>query len=128
MRFAGTNRRNALLIAILIAFASCGRQVPEEYIQPEKMKRVLWDITRADELASMTANADSTKTIKQLTTEYYSQIFTIHNITREQFYKSYSFYLENPYLHKDLIDSVYQYGVRTNPQLEKPLLKIEKNQ
>jgi hypothetical protein len=76
-------------------------------LPPEKMEAVLWDLMRADKfLSDYVLNKDSTKKIDTESVNLYKQVFAIHNITGEQFQKSFAYYKAHPDLLKGIMDSL----------------------
>lgn len=115
------NRFSVFFLLISVLFTACGNNgVPSEYLGINEMKKVMWDITRADDLASQEAGTDTAKSLKEATARYYSQVFAIHKINKEKFYKSYNYYQQHPQLYRALMDSLYNYGMQmraANPGL-----------
>lgn len=102
-----------LSLAILITACSDKTRVPSDVLDREDMEAVMWDMIQADRYATMFFPSDSTKRkdIKTETLKLYDQVFKIHDITQEEFVKSYKFYLTRPDISKVMFDSIY---VRAN--------------
>ncbi|MEJ7671505.1 MAG: DUF4296 domain-containing protein [Chitinophagaceae bacterium] len=88
--------RCILIIATSVLFYSCKETVPSGIIKQNKMQEVLWDMLRADALSHQIANSDSTKFADDERAKLTRQVFIIHNITENQFDKSYSYYAQHP--------------------------------
>ncbi len=103
-----------LIILIILAFIACTDKtsIPSGILEKEKMEVVLWDMIIADRFASQFILKDSAKkNVSDETFRLYSQVFAIHKVSREDFVKSYKFYLSRPDLSQVLFDSI---SVRAN--------------
>ena len=69
------------------------------------MENILWDMIRADRFANQFLVHDSVNR-KRKTFEMYENVFHIHHISREEFLKSYKFYLGRPDIAKVMFDSI----------------------
>lgn len=108
------------LIALAILWASCGGKQSTSILKPEEMKLVMWDMIRADEVASLEGMKDTIpNNLLTHAVGRYEQVFAIHHTNKEQFYKSYEYYQENPEEHKVLMDSLSAYGNRMKELKEK---------
>jgi len=97
-------------------FASCAGDktaVPADIIAIPKMRQVIWDLTRADELVNNFVLKDSSKQKEAETYKMYQQVFAIHHITKNDFYKSYAYYQKHPLLYKTLLDSTFALGTKS---------------
>lgn len=84
------------------------------------MKVIVWDMIRAGAL-SENQFGRSPDTLKMKTRELLQQVFIIHGISRDEFYKSYRYYEENPDKNKILMDSVAAFAGRQRQELYKRL-------
>lgn len=99
--------RIILIIAMLAAVFSCSKpKVPSGIMKPEKMQAVLWDFIRVDVYANETLRRDTTKNVELENAKLQQQVFQLHNITKDEFYKSYEYYLKNQQLMKSMIDTM----------------------
>ncbi len=96
------------LFVILIAglFACNKSKFPKDILEPEKMQAVYWDFLRADIFANEFIRRDTSKNSEAENAKLQLQVFKIHNISKEQFYKSYEYYLNNKDLMKAMIDTM----------------------
>lgn len=104
-------RKYWLLISslVLLVCFSCGNKdrVPGNIIPREKMQLVLSDMMKADHfLTDYVLNHDTTKKREPESIKLYNQIFNIHDISAEEFYKSLSYYQEHPALLRQIMDSL----------------------
>lgn len=104
-----TRMTAAWLIVMLLAACTNRTKIPTDIIQQKKMEKVLWDMTQADRYVSsfiMTVQTDSPDVKKEKAALFYEKIFDLNNISREEFLKSYKFYLGRPDLLKPMYDSI----------------------
>ncbi|MBC7933990.1 MAG: DUF4296 domain-containing protein [Rhizobacter sp.] len=73
---------------------------------PEKMQAVYWDYLRADVYANEFIRRDSSKNTELENARLQLQVFKLHKITREEFYRSYEYYLEHRGMMKDMLDTM----------------------
>jgi hypothetical protein len=96
------------ILPAFILFVSCGKgdEPGGGVLDKEKMKLVLRDVLMAEEFVQSYVVKDSTKKLADETIRLYNQVFKIHSIRREQFLKSFDYYLSKPYLAKEMFDSL----------------------
>lgn len=99
-----------LAIAILFSVAACtdSQKIPEDILGKQKMESLLWDMVQADRYVNFYINnsKDSTLDKKKEAAIFYDRVFQMHGISREEFIKSYKFYLSRPDITKVLFDSI----------------------
>ncbi len=121
-----------LIPLIFAAAIACtdSQKIPEGIIDKPKMEKILWDMLQADRFVNfyVTNKNDSSLEKKKEASLVYERVFQMHGITREEFVKSYKFYLSRPDITKVLFDSIAArgekrrsevYSGRRNPFLEK---------
>ncbi len=94
------------LTYLFIFLLSCKSKLPDGVIEQKKMEKVLWDILKADTYARSHISKDSTKNVQIENAKMQQQIFVLHKISKENFYKSYYYYFANADLIKPLLDSI----------------------
>lgn len=96
------------LIGVLLVLASCGskNKVPAEIMQPVKMQKILWDVVRSQALAAEEARKDSTINEIAQTKVLVQKAFKIHDVTSDEYEKSYKWYTSHPDIMKVLLDSL----------------------
>lgn len=101
-------------VIVCICFAACTNQykVPGDIIPKEKMEKVLWDMMLADRYASAYISKDSSKNVTEENFKLYQQIFDIHDITRDEFVKSFKYYLQRPDITMVVLDSLAAHANR----------------
>ncbi|RYY13888.1 MAG: DUF4296 domain-containing protein [Chitinophagaceae bacterium] len=111
------------LILVLLLFIACRdkTKVPSDILAKDKMEKVLWDMMLADRFAAQFILRDSTKKdVQEETFRAYSQVFSMHNISRQEFVKSYKFYMTRPDLSKVIMDTILQRSNRLKEENYKP--------
>lgn len=98
--------RNVLIFFSLSLFYSCKDSLPSGIIEHNKMQVILWDIFRADALSSEIVKKDSSKSIGVETAMLNKKVFLTHQITEDEFQKSYSYYTNHPELMRTILDSI----------------------
>jgi hypothetical protein len=97
-----------LMLFMLVACTD-HKALPDDIIKKEKMEKILWDMLQADRYVSsyvLTRPADSPSVKQEKAAVMYEQVFRLHNITREEFLKSYRFYLGRPDITRVMFDSI----------------------
>lgn len=99
-----------IVISALFLYASSCRskeEIPADIIPKDKMEALLWDMIRADQfLTSYVFNKDTSVDQNTHSIQLYQQVLTLHNTTRDDFEKSFSFYKSHPELLKQVLDSL----------------------
>ena len=100
--------KNVLLIFITgIIFSCTGKNdLPSGILAPKKMQDVFWDYIRADVYSTEFLKKDSNKNVVLENLKLQEKIFKLHNTTREEFYRSYSWYLDHKELMTIVMDSI----------------------
>ena len=94
---------------MLLLLLSCSHQqdeLPEGIIKPEKMQNVFWDYLRAGAYTNEYIKKDSSRSDTLVNLALQQKIFSFYKITREDFYKSYRYYTDQPVLMQKIIDSM----------------------
>ena len=97
-----------LFISLIILTFGCiqDKKIPKDVLPQNEMRKVMWDLMRADAYVSTFIMKDSTKNQKTESAILYEKIFDIHSTTQEVFKKSLAFYQERPDLFKAISDSL----------------------
>jgi hypothetical protein len=80
--------------------------MPSDVIEFNKMKQVLWDDTKAQVYAKEILSKDSLKNDTVCYNAMKEKILQHHQISKEQYEKSYRYYLQHPELFIRLTDSI----------------------
>ena len=75
-------------------------------LSKEKMQAVMWDIIGADVFTEQFVKKDSSKNAAVENMQLQNKIFTLHKVSRADFYKSYDYYVEHTNLMKAMLDSM----------------------
>jgi len=116
-------RQILLVVSVLILLLpACKSKRNSSVIPPDKMELVLHDMMRADKfLADYVLNKDTTKKIDSESIKLYQQIFAIHQITGEQFQKSFTYYKEHPDQLRAIMDSLSRPAAAAPTEMVQPL-------
>jgi len=117
--------RFILIILISVSFFACKESIPSEIIKPKKMQEVLWDVLKAEALVQQMVKADSGKSQNIESNKLTAQVFMIHNITKEDFEKSYSYYIDHPDIMRGIFDTLSTQKTQINileRRLPKPVI------
>ena len=97
-----------LFISLIIFAFGCiqDKKIPKDVLPQNEMRKIMWDLMRADAYVSTFIMKDSTKNQKTESAILYEKIFDIHSTTRETFKKSLAFYQNRPDLFKAISDSL----------------------
>jgi len=115
----------SVAIIFFILIAACKSNYFDKAIPLNTMKLIVWDMACADEfILEKQVNDTNYKKYKidTLRTNMYQRVFAIHKVSKEDFYKNYFKYQEQPNIFKVLIDSVQNYGARERAKPIKPQL------
>ena len=88
-------------------------KLPSGILKPEKMQAVLWDIMRADAFTTNFIKKDSSKNDAEENIKLQKKVFALHQVSSENFYKSYDYYKTNTNLFKSILDSMITNANRT---------------
>jgi|SRR5215204_1581287 len=123
-------------IILIISNFACIRdnKVPKDVIPQNQMRKIMWDLMRADAYVTDFIMKDSTLNKKAESAKLYEKIFDIHSTTGEVFKKSLAFYQSRPDLFKAISDSLrvdekksQQYLNEKKPQVDTTLRKMKLN-
>jgi hypothetical protein len=112
------------LIILLCLFGSCTSKndLPRGILEPNKMRDVFWDYIRADVYATEYLKKDSSVNAVTENLKLQEKVFKLHKTTKEQFYKSYTYYSNHKELMGALMDSIIsknqQEKTKTKPAVE----------
>jgi len=116
---------NRLLLVCLIVIVSFGigctdkDKIPKGVLPKEKMEKVLWDMIQAERFRE-TFIRDSSKDLKAETFKLYAQVFEVHKVSKDEFIKSYKFYMSRPDIAREMFDSLATRANRRREDLYKP--------
>lgn len=93
-------------IALLSLMGCTGKGTNKGLLAKDKMQAVLWDIIQADSFTKQFIERDSSKKPSLENAQLQKKIFAIHKVSKEDFYKSYDYYISNTELMSALLDSM----------------------
>ena len=109
------------LSAIVWFLVSCTDKdkIPAGVLPKDKMEKVLWDMIQAERYRD-TYVRDSSLDLKKETFKLYAQVFEIHQVSKDEFIKSYKFYMSRPDIARVMFDSLATRANRRREELYKP--------
>ncbi|WP_205514234.1 DUF4296 domain-containing protein [Longitalea arenae] len=109
------------MMATLWCLISCTNKdkVPAGVLPRDKMQQVLWDMIQAERYRE-TFIRDSALDLKSETFKLYAQVFEVHNVSKDEFLRSYKFYMSRPDIARDMFDSLATQANRRREELYKP--------
>lgn len=111
-----------LLIPVLMIFCACTHndRVPDDIIGREKMEGILWDMIQADRFSTQFLAKDSAKLdVKKETFILYDKVFQVNKVSKDEFVKSYKYYLSRPDITKVIFDSLASRANRRKEEVYK---------
>ena len=113
--------KNWIKISVLyFFFIGCAQhEIKEDAIPVDKMKIVIWQLMKADEVYTRASGKDSTFKIQHKNVQYYQQIFNLNKVDRVQFYKQMDYYSKHPVDFKMVMDSVNEVSKREKNDITK---------
>ena len=108
-----------LVIFITAFYVACknDNNVPGGILPPKQMQAVLWDLMRADQFVIRYILPKDSTFIKSLESiKLYQQVFNLHEISKEKFEKSFSYYQRHPDLLKVIMDSLQKPPIAIVPK------------
>ena len=105
----------------LLFLAGCKEKypsIPADVIPMKKMQNILIDMHISDALAE-NKTMGAVVTERNLSQQYYLQIYKNYGVTKEEFLKSYLFYQNNPILLNQLYDNVLSEMSKRESQINK---------
>lgn len=111
----------------LLAACSDNRRIPSTVMPPEKFEAILTDVLLADALTLERSFKDTAVKITDENAAYFLKVFELHGVSKNEFMKSYNFYLQRPDLLKIITDSVSSTLDKRNLQLSIDTAKPKPN-
>ena len=109
---------SVFILLIYCAACSSPNKIPDDIMDVNKMKPIVWDMMRANSLSQNLRKTD-TNLVKKETLANYERVFKVHGVTKETFFKSYNYYLQHPDKNKILMDTLVAYANRQRTELYK---------
>ena len=107
------------LAILFIAGCTDHSKIPPDIIPQEKMKKIMWDMVQADRYVNfyIMTQKDSLPVKKEKAALFYENVFRLYGINRDEFLKSYKFYMGRPDLTKLMFDSISAQGERRRAEV-----------
>ena len=101
-------RRIIIFLSMLLMLASCGKRndTPAGLLKPAKMQDVLWDIIRLEAFTSQFIKPKPSLNAVEENASLQKQVFAIHQVSKEDFYRSFDYYKTHADLMKIILDSI----------------------
>jgi hypothetical protein len=97
------------VIVVVIVGCTDRSKIPDDIIRQPRMEKILWDMVQADRYVQsfvINRKEDSPSVRKENAAIMYEQVFRLNGITRQEFIKSYKYYLGRPDIAKTMFDSI----------------------
>jgi 2-succinyl-5-enolpyruvyl-6-hydroxy-3-cyclohexene-1-carboxylate synthase len=88
-----------------VSLLSC-QQNDHVVLSPDKMEKIIWELTQADIFTQDFISKDSSKNLEKENLKLQLKIFAKNKTDRKSFYKSYDYYLKHEELLKPLLDTI----------------------
>jgi hypothetical protein len=101
--------RKVILLTVFIAsISACNNKdnIPNGILPKDQMQSVLWDVMQAESYTNSFIIRGYKKNLVIEDAKLQEQIFSIHHISKEDFYKSYNYYKEHTNLLLAVLDSI----------------------
>ena len=104
------------VLAVLIFACSGKDKFPKDVLPEKQMREVMWDMIRTGEfLNGFVINKDSSVNKKPEIEKWFSKVYQLHKINKEQFDRSYTYYKNHPALMKSILDTLAKRQVYMRP-------------
>lgn len=107
-------------LLLIVYMVACKPSVPEGVLPTDKMQALYWDLMRADEMVNYYALLDTAYVRTKHQDSLYTAIFGIHQVSRETFLKSKSYYETHPEKLKPILDSIHSRGEKIVNAIDLP--------
>ena len=105
------------LLIFLVIGCTNKSGTPAGIFGKEKMQAIMWDIIRAEVFTDQFIKKDSSKNVFQENMKLQNAIFSIHKVTRSEYYKSYDYYISHSDLIRGVLDSMSAKAERDRPEI-----------
>lgn len=109
------------LVIFLCIFLLCCQQKNSKILSPDKMEKIIWDLTKADVFTQDFIAKDTSKNLEIENLKLQMKIFSKNKTDRKTFYTSYDYYLKHEESLKPLLDTIVVRNgrIRENLRLKK---------
>lgn len=106
----------SLMILLIVA---CRSATSYEILSESEMQMIVWDLLRANGLAQAEVLKNGKVESLLSDAEKYKQVFSSYSMRREDFLKSYNYYLTRPDRLKVILDSVSNMAIRNTEEIQR---------
>lgn len=106
-----------LIVGLLFLLISCNNKTKEKIIPPEKMELIISDMMLAEGYSESGANKDSTRPKYEFLSNEISKVLAVHKVTKEEYNRSFQYYIKRPDLMKEMIDSITSKAARNRDKI-----------
>ena len=101
-------RESSIFLSLLVLIFSCDNKQAKEgkILGSGKMQAVMWDILQAEAYTDFYLKNDSSKSVLLQNAALQKKIFSLHQISKEDFYKSYDYYSSHSSDMRIMLDSI----------------------
>jgi hypothetical protein len=92
------------ILASLYFFSACTKKIP--ILEPAKMQAVMWDVIQLEAYSQLIVAPDSMKMNPKKNALLQQKIFSLHGVSKDQYYKSYEYYSAHPEMMRIIFDSI----------------------
>jgi hypothetical protein len=112
----------AVILVVIFAACSNNDKIPKGIIGKAEMEKVMWDMLMADRYVNnyVLRSKDTLPERKKNAAVVYEKVFQLHGITRDEFIKSYKFYLSRPDITKVMFDSISSRADKRRAEVHAP--------
>ncbi len=110
-----------LMVPCFLFSCSGSDGVPSGIIAKPKMETILWQLMQVDEFTASTFTPrDSTHNLTTERISRYRQVFRLNQVSKDEFEKSYKFYMGHPDITRVLFDSINAKANRLRDEASHP--------
>lgn len=96
-----------VILTIFIFGCTNTTKIPDDILSKQKMQAILWDMIQAERFSALPSQKDSSlKNSQDEKFKLYEQVFYIHKVSKDDFVKSYRYYLSRPDIARVIFDSI----------------------
>ena len=106
-----------LIVCIICFGCGDGNKAPSNLLAKEKMQLVMWDLLEANSFTQRYMKMDTLKNPAIENLHMQQQIFQLHKVNKDDFYRSYDYYSSHPDEMRILLDSIVAIGERNKIQM-----------
>lgn len=98
--------KNLSFIFVLLLFSCTEVKLADNILSQQEMEIILWEQMKADAFTKEFISKDSSKDLSLENEKLQQKIFAKYKVDKNDFYKTYQYYLKHEYLMKTVLDSI----------------------